>query len=111
MCRPNGVVHLAKFLLFPVLVQLSLNKLIIGANMQGDHNENTQEGNNVFLIKVDFLQKLGHNLFGILVTCAKYPVSSSYYYMPRIFVQWVMMLGITEGKFQGYQRETDGLVL
>ena len=111
MCRPNGLAHLANFLLPPVLVQLSLNKLIISANMHGDDYKNTQEGNNVFLLKVDSLQKLGYNLFGILVTCAKCPVSSSYYYMPKIFVQWVMMLDITEEKFQGFQRETDGLVL
>ena len=37
--------------------------------MHGDDYENTQEGNNVFLLEVDSLQKLGHNFFGILVTC------------------------------------------
>ena len=79
--------------------------------MHGDDYENIQEGNNVFLLEVDFLQKLGHNLFGILVTCAKCSASSSYYYMPRKFVQLGMMVGIIEKKFQRYQRNTDGLVL
>ena len=79
--------------------------------MHGDDYENIQEGNNVFLLEVDFLQKLGHNFFGILVTCAKCSASSSYYYMPRKFVQLGMMVGIIEKKFRRYQRNTDGLVL
>jgi hypothetical protein len=78
--------------------------------MYGDDHENTQKVNNVFLLKVDSMQKLGHNFFGILVTCAKCPASSSHYYMPSI-VQGGMMLGITEEKFQRYQRNTGGLVL
>ena len=79
--------------------------------MYGYDYENTQGGNNVFLLEVDSMQKLEHNFFGILVTCAKCPASSSYYYMPRKFVQWGIMLGITEEKFQRYQRNTGGLVL
>ena len=55
--------------------------------MYGDDYENTQKVNNVFLLEVNSMQKLGHNFFGILVTCAKCPASSSYYYMPRKFVQ------------------------
>ena len=79
--------------------------------MHGDDYENTQERNNVFLLEVHFLQKLGHNFFGILVTCAKCSASSSYYYMPRKLVQLEMMVGIIEKKFWRYQRNTDGLVL
>ena len=85
---PNGVAHLVKFLLPPVLIQLYLNKQIIGTNMHGDDYENTQEGINVFLLEVDFLQKLGHNFFGILATCAKCSASSSYYCMPRNLCSW-----------------------
>jgi hypothetical protein len=77
----------------------------------GDGYENTQEGNNVFLLEVDSMQKLGHNFFGILVTCTKCPASASHYYMPRKSVQWGMMLGITEENFQRCQRNTGGLVL
>jgi len=55
--------------------------------MYGYDYENTQGGNNVFLLEVDSMQKLEHNFFGILVTCAKCPASSSYYYMPRKFVE------------------------
>ena len=79
--------------------------------MYGDNYENTQKVNNVFLLEVNSMQKLGHNFFGILVTFAKCPASASYYYMPRKFVRWGMMLGITEEKFQRYQRNTGGLVL
>ena len=79
--------------------------------MHEDDYENTQEGNNVFLLEVDSLQKLGHNFFGILVTCAKCSASSSYYYMPRKFMQLGMMVGIIGKRFRRYQRNTDGLVL
>ena len=65
----------------------------------------------MFLLEVDSLQKLGHNFFGIMVTCTKCSASSSYYYMPRKFVQLGMMVGIIEKKFRRYQRNIDGLVL
>ena len=64
-----------------VAVQISVFKgaidYCICANMYGDDYENTQKVNNVFLLEVDSMQKLGHNFFGILVICAKCPASSS----------------------------------
>ena len=64
--------------------------------MHGDDYENTQEGNNVFLLEVDSLQKLGHNFFG-----AKYSASSSYYYMPRKFVQLGSIIEKSFGGIRG----------
>ena len=51
---------------------------------------------------------VGAQCFWYIGDLWKCRASSSYYYIPRKFV---MMLGITEESVQGYQRETDGLVL
>ena len=72
----NGVIHLAKFLLPSILVQMFVGNMVIHTRIEGPFDENTLEVNGRLPKEKGLVQKLKHNLFTILQDCTNSPATT-----------------------------------